>query len=58
MVPRNARTVRNSNYWDAKRVAKSQRLVLLAIPEPTTRAPPCCPDRSISSVAPPDFIPG
>ena len=30
--------VRNSSYWDPKRVAKTERLVLLPIPEATTRA--------------------
>ena len=37
LVPRErVEMVRNSSYWNAKRVAKSERLVLLPIPEPTT----------------------
>ena len=33
-----AELVRNSSYWDPKRVAKSERVILLPVPEATTRA--------------------
>lgn len=38
LVPRDrAELVRNPNYWNAKRIPKSDRLVLLCIPDGTTR---------------------
>jgi peptide/nickel transport system substrate-binding protein len=38
MVPRErAELVRNPNYWDKSRVPKSDRLILLMMPDPTTR---------------------
>ncbi|HEV7392041.1 MAG TPA: ABC transporter substrate-binding protein, partial [Burkholderiales bacterium] len=50
--------VRNSNYWDPKRVAKSERLILLPIPEPTTRASALLSGQvDFIEVPPPDFVP-
>lgn len=38
LVPRErAEMVRNPNYWDPKRVPKSDRMVLLTMPDPSTR---------------------
>ncbi|MBI3067856.1 MAG: ABC transporter substrate-binding protein [Betaproteobacteria bacterium] len=59
LVPRQrAELVRNSNYWDSKRVAKSERLILLPIPEPTTRASALLSGQvDFIEAPPPDFIP-
>jgi ABC-type transport system substrate-binding protein len=53
-----AELVRNASYWDAKRVAKSQRVVLLPIPEATTRASALLSGQvDFIEAPPPDFIP-
>jgi len=53
-----AELVRNSNYWDAKRVARSQRVILLPIPEATTRASALLSGQvDFIEAPPPDFIP-
>ncbi|MBI3938250.1 MAG: ABC transporter substrate-binding protein [Betaproteobacteria bacterium] len=59
LVPRErAELVRNPNYWDAKRVAKSQRIILLPIPEATTRASALLSGQvDFIEAPPPDFIP-
>lgn len=59
LVPRErVEMVRNSNYWDSKRVAKSERLILLPIPEPTTRASALLSGQvDFIEVPPPDFVP-
>lgn len=59
LVPRErAELVRNSNYWDSKRVAKSERLILLPIPESTTRASALLSGQvDFIEAPPPDFIP-
>ena len=50
--------VRNSSYWDPKRVPKSERLILLAIPEATTRASALLSGQvDIIGAPPPDVIP-
>ena len=50
--------VRNSNYWDAKRVAKSERLELIPIPEATTRASALLSGQvDFIEAPPPDFVP-
>lgn len=49
---------RNSNYWDAKRVAKSERVILLPIPEATTRASALLSGQvDLIEAPPPDMIP-
>ncbi len=59
LVPRErAELVRNPNYWDAKRVAKSERVILLPIPEPTTRASALLSGQvDFIEAPPPDFVP-
>jgi len=59
LTPRErAELVRNSNYWDAKRVPKSQRMILLPIPEATTRASALLSGQvDFIEAPPPDFIP-
>jgi ABC-type transport system substrate-binding protein len=59
LVPRErAELVRNSNYWDAKRTAQSERVILLPIPEPTTRASALLSGQvDFIEAPPPDFIP-
>jgi len=59
LVPRErAELVRNSSYWDAKRVPKSERVVLLPIPEPTTRASALLSGQvDFIEAPPPDFVP-
>jgi peptide/nickel transport system substrate-binding protein len=59
LVPRErVEMVRNSSYWDPKRVAKSERLVLLPIPEPTTRASALLSGQvDLVEAPPPDFVP-
>lgn len=59
IVPRErAVLVRNSNYWDAKRVPKSESLILLPIPEATTRASALLSGQvDFIEAPPPDFIP-
>lgn len=53
-----AELVRNPNYWDAKRVAKSERLILLPIPEATTRASALLSGQvDFIEAPPPDFVP-
>lgn len=53
-----AELTRNPNYWDPKRVAKSERLILLPIPEPTTRASALLSGQvDFIEAPPPDFIP-
>ena len=41
--------VKNTEYWDKGRIPKHDRLVLLPMPEASTRAASCCPGRSTSS---------
>jgi peptide/nickel transport system substrate-binding protein len=48
--------VRNSSYW-TRSVAKSERLVLLPIPEPTTRASALLSGQVDLVAPPPDFVP-
>jgi peptide/nickel transport system substrate-binding protein len=59
LVPRERlELVRNSSYWDPKRVAKSERLVLLPIPEATTRASALLSGQvDFIEQPPPDFVP-
>ncbi|MCC7483685.1 MAG: ABC transporter substrate-binding protein [Burkholderiales bacterium] len=59
LVPRErAELVRNSGYWDPKRVPKSERVVLLPIPEATTRASALLSGQvDFIEAPPPDFIP-
>ena len=59
LVPRErAEMVRNSGYWDSKRVPKSERMVLLTIPEGTTRASALLSGQvDFIEAPPPDFIP-
>jgi peptide/nickel transport system substrate-binding protein len=59
LVPRErAELVRNSSYWDPKRVAKSERVILLTIPEATTRASALLSGQvDFIEAPPPDFIP-
>jgi peptide/nickel transport system substrate-binding protein len=59
LVPRErAELVRNSGYWDAKRVPKSERMILLTIPEATTRASALLSGQlDFIEAPPPDFIP-
>ena len=59
LVPRErVEMVRNSSYWDAKRVAKSERLILLPIPEATTRASALLSGQvDFIEAPPPDFVP-
>ena len=59
LVPRErAELVRNPNYWDPKRIAKSERLILLPIPEATTRASALLSGQvDFIEAPPPDFIP-
>jgi peptide/nickel transport system substrate-binding protein len=59
LVPRErAELVRNPNYWDAKRTARSERIVLLPIPEATTRASALLSGQvDFIEAPPPDFIP-
>jgi peptide/nickel transport system substrate-binding protein len=53
-----AELVRNSSYWDAKRVPKSERVILLPIPEPTTRASALLSGQvDFIEAPPPDMIP-
>ncbi|MDB5928271.1 MAG: transporter substrate-binding protein [Betaproteobacteria bacterium] len=59
LVPRErVEMVRNPNYWDPKRVAKSERMILLPIPEPTTRASALLSGQvDFIEAPPPDFVP-
>lgn len=59
LVPRERlELVRNPNYWDSKRVAKSERMILLPIPEPTTRASALLSGQvDFIEAPPPDFVP-
>ena len=59
LVPRErVEMVRNPNYWDPKRVAKSERLILLPIPEATTRASALLSGQvDFIEAPPPDFVP-
>ncbi len=59
LVPRErAELVRNPAYWDPKRMAKSERLVLLPIPEATTRASALLSGQvDFIEAPPPDFVP-
>ncbi len=59
LVPRErAELVRNSSYWDPKRVPKSERMILLTIPEATTRASALLSGQvDFIEAPPPDFIP-
>ena len=59
LVPRErVELVRHAGYWDPKRVAKSERVVLLTIPEATTRASALLSGQvDFIEAPPPDFIP-
>jgi peptide/nickel transport system substrate-binding protein len=59
LVPRErAELVRNSSYWDPKRVAKSERLILMPIPEATTRASALLSGQvDLIEAPPPDLVP-
>lgn len=59
LVPRErVEMVRNPNYWDPKRVAKSERMILLPIPEATTRASALLSGQvDFIEAPPPDFVP-
>jgi len=59
LIPRErAELVRNPAYWDPKRMAKSERLVLLPIPEATTRASALLSGQvDFIEAPPPDFVP-
>ncbi len=59
LVPRErVEMVRNSSYWDPKRVPKSERMILLTIPEPTTRASALLSGQvDFIEAPPPDFVP-
>lgn len=59
LVPRErAEMVRNSSYWDPARVPKSERLILLPIPEATTRASALLSGQvDFIEAPPPDFVP-
>lgn len=59
LTPRErAELVRNANYWDARRVPKSQRMILLPIPEATTRASALLSGQvDFIEAPPPDFVP-
>lgn len=57
-VRERAELVRNSSYWDAKRVAKSERMILLPIPESTTRASALLSGQvDFIEAPPPDMVP-
>lgn len=59
LVPRErAELVRNSSYWDATRVPRTERLILLPIPEATTRASALLSGQvDFIEAPPPDFVP-
>jgi len=59
VVPRErVELVRNAEYWDKARIPKSQRVVLLPIPEATTRASALLSGQiDFCEAPPPDFIP-
>ena len=59
LVPRErAEFVRNNDYWDKKRIPKTEKMILLPIPEATTRASALLSGQAdIISAPPPDFIP-
>ena len=59
LVPRERiEMARNPNYWDSKRIAKSERLILLPIPEATTRASALLSGQvDFIEAPPPDFVP-
>ena len=59
LVPRErVEMVRNASYWDPKRVAKSERMILLPIPEATTRASALLSGQvDFIEAPPPDFVP-
>jgi peptide/nickel transport system substrate-binding protein len=59
LVPRErAELVRNPGYWDPKRVPKSEKMILLPIPEPTTRASALLSGQvDFIEAPPPDMIP-
>jgi peptide/nickel transport system substrate-binding protein len=59
LVPRERiEMVRNPGYWDPKRIPKTERLILLPIPEATTRASALLSGQvDFIEVPPPDFVP-
>lgn len=59
LAPRErAELVRNSSYWEAKRVSKSERVILLPIPEATTRASALLSGQvDFIEAPPPDMVP-
>ena len=59
LVPRErVELVRNPAYWDPKRMAKSERMILMPIPEPTTRASALLSGQvDFIEAPPPDFVP-
>ena len=59
LVPRErAELVRNAGYWDPKRIPKTERMILLPIPEATTRASALLSGQvDFIEAPPPDFVP-
>lgn len=59
LVPRErVEMVRNPNYWNPERIPKTERLILLPIPEPTTRASALLSGQvDFIEAPPPDFVP-